>query len=87
MTRAIKAMYDLGFIDTTDKQDVHVVRQFKRFDSQGYIIDNINFITYLGSEIDVFTNDIKRGCGSRIDSDLLDAIILNIIDLEMEIKK
>ena len=86
MIEAVKVMSDLGYIETTDEHDDIVVRQFSKFNKLGYKTDTINFIYNGISDVDVFTNDLTYGCGSRLDSDLIKAITLNIIELKGVIK-
>ena len=74
MKKGIEIMKELGFIDTTDKYNGGViVKQFTKYDDKGFTTDIINYL-YSGNVLEVFTNNVTNGCGSRLDADLLFAV-------------
>ena len=87
MKLGMKVMEDLGFIETTDKQDRHeIVRQFTKHDDKGFATDIINYF-YSIDGIDVFTNNLEYGCGIRLDKDILNAVIINFYELQEEMEQ
>lgn len=83
MTEGISLMKELGFIDTTDKQVGKIVRQFIKYDDdKGLISDIINYFYSKETGVEVFTNNIKQKCGSRLDIDLLNAVLVNFNELQ-----
>lgn len=82
----IERMAKLGFIDETDKHD-RPVKQFKKYDDEGFITDTINFYYNRRTGLTVFTNDIKNGCGSSLNRDLLYEIELMSYELEAYFKE
>lgn len=81
MTEGIKAMKDLGYIETINELDV-IVRQFIKYDGDGRITDVINYFYNEHTGVGVFTNSLKHGYGSRLDKDILNAVIINLYELE-----
>lgn len=82
MTVGIRKMKALGFIDTTEK-DGWVVRQFTRYDDKGYLTDLINYFYDSDTGVEVYVNNLKYQCGSRVDIKLLDAILVNFKEIEI----
>jgi hypothetical protein len=85
MTKGIKKMEALGFTVlelNQDKLDHGFVRQFVKYDDDGIIVDVFNFFYTKENGVEVYTNDLKYGCGSRLDKSLIEAILLNLNELE-----
>lgn len=79
MSHGIRKMKALGFIDTTEGRSI--VRQFTRYDEEGYITDIINYFIDDITGVEVYVNNLKYQCGSRVDMDLLNAILINFKEL------
>lgn len=84
MKKGIEQMARLGFVETTGEHDSNIVRQFTKYDDEGYITNTINYM-YNGNDVEVFTNNLKNECGSRLDKDRLNAVIINFYELEEEL--
>lgn len=85
MTKGIKKMEALGFTTSSIKHDDFVsglVRRFIRYDDDGIIVDVFNFFYTKENGVEVYTNDLKYGAGSRLDKSLIEAILLNLNELE-----
>lgn len=85
MTKGIKQMEALGFTVSSIKHDKFtsgLVRQFIKNDDDGFITDVINYFYTKENGVEVYTNDLKYGCGSRLDKSLIEAILLNLNELE-----
>ena len=85
MTKGIKQMEALGFTTPSIKHDNFVsgiARQFIRYDDDGFIVDVINYFYTKENGVEVYTNSLKYGCGSRLDKSLIEAILLNLNELE-----
>lgn len=80
MTKGIKAMKELGFIDRSYKHD-SIVRQFTKYDDEGFITDAITYFYSKNAGVEVCTNNLKYGYGIRLDKDLINAIQLNYDEL------
>ncbi len=64
-----------------------IVRKFAKFDDEGNITDTINyFYSKESGVIEVFTNNLTYGCGSSLDKDLLNAVLVNFMELENEME-
>lgn len=87
MTEGIRLMKELGFIDTTDKQAGAIVKMFTKYDEKGLITDIINYFYSKETGVEVFTNNLRQRCGSRLDKELLNAVLLNFNELEEELIK
>lgn len=86
MTAGKRKMKALGFVDTIDV-DGCIVRRFIKYDDKGNITDIINYFYDSDEGVTVYVNNLQYNCGSRIDMDLLKAINLNMLELEMELEK
>ncbi len=87
MTQGIKQMEAMGFIVSSIKHDrfnSRLVRQFIKYDDKGYITDTINYYYTKVTGVEVYTNSLKYGGGSRLDIELLNAIQLNLDELKIE---
>ena len=84
MKLGIELMKELGFIDTTDKQAGAIVKMFTKYDDKGLITDIINYFYSKETGVEVFTNNLKQRCGSRLDADLLFAVQLVFHELLKE---
>lgn len=85
MTKGIKKMEAMGFTVlemNQDKLDRGLVRQFIRRDHNDRITDIINYYYSKAVGVEVYTNDLKYGGGSRLDKSLIEAILLNLNELE-----
>jgi len=85
MTKGIRKMEAMGFTVleiNQDKLDRGLVRQFIRYDHKGRETDIINYYYSKSVGVEVYTNDLKYGCGSRLDKSLIEAILLNLNELE-----
>jgi hypothetical protein len=85
MTKGIKQMEAMGFTVlelNQDKLDRGLVRQFIRRDHNDRITDIINYYYSKAVGVEVYTNDLEYGCGSRLDKSLIEAILLNLNELE-----
>jgi hypothetical protein len=85
MTKGIKQMEALGFTVSEinqDKIDCGLVRQFIRYDDDGIIVDVFNFFYTKENGVEVFTNSLKYGSVSVLDKSLIEAILLNLNELE-----
>lgn len=85
MTKGIKKMEALGFTVlelNQDKLDRGLVRQFVRYDDDGIIVDVFNFFYTKENGVEVFTNSLKYGSVSVLDKSLIEAILLNLNELE-----
>jgi hypothetical protein len=85
MTKGIKKMEALGFTVleiNQDKFDRGLVRQFIRYDDDGIIVDVFNFFYTKETGVEVFTNSLKYGSVSILDKSLIEAILLNLNELE-----
>ena len=85
MTKGIKKMEEMGFTVSKISEDQFnrgMVRQFVKYDDDGIIVDVFNFFYTKENGVEVFTNDLKYGCGSRLDKSLIEAILLNLNELE-----
>ncbi len=91
MTKGIKAMRELGYIlsyiNTSDNDYYITMRQFEKYDDKGHITDSINFFYREYTGVEVYTNSIKHHCGTRLNRDLLNAILLNFNEIEKEKEK
>ena len=91
MTMGIKAMHELGYIlsyiNTSDNAYYITMRQFEKYDDKGYITDLINFFYCENDGVEVYTNSLKHHCGTRLNRDLLNAILLNFNEIEKEMVK
>lgn len=83
MTKGIRLMKELGYFLATDKQD-DIVRRFIKYDDDGYITDTINYFYTKELGVQVFANDIKNKGGSRLDHDLVIAVLSNIYEVDFE---
>lgn len=85
MTKGIRMLKSLGYIfmkyPEIDKLNRKIVRQFIKYDDYGHITDTINYFYSEENGVEVYTNSIKYGCGSRLDIELLNAIQLNCDEL------
>lgn len=89
MTKGIKKMEAMGFTTSSIKHDKFtsgLVRQFIKNDDDGFITDVINYFYTKENGVEVYTNDLKYGCGSRLDKSLIEAILLNLNELEKELE-
>jgi hypothetical protein len=87
MTQGIKQMEALGFTVSSIKHDKFnsgLVRRFIKYDDKGYITDIINYYYTKVTGVEVYTNSLKYGGGSRLDIELLNAIQLNLDELKIE---
>lgn len=85
MTKGIKKMEEMGFTVSKISEDQFnrgMVRQFVKYDDDGIIVDVFNFFYTKENGVEVYTNDLKYGCGSRLDKSLIEAILLNLNELE-----
>ena len=85
MRKGIKKMEALGFTVSKISEDQFnrgMVRQFVKYDDDGIIVDVFNFFYTKENGVEVYTNDLKYGCGSRLDKSLIEAILLNLNELE-----
>lgn len=85
MTKGIKQMEAMGFTVSEINQDKFnrgLVRQFVKYDHKNRITDIINFYYSKSVGVEVYTNDLKYGCGSRLDKSLIEVILLNLNELE-----
>lgn len=85
MTKGIKKMEAMGFTVSKiseDQFDRGLVRQFVKYDHKDRITDIINYYYSKAVGVEVYTNSIKYGCGSRLDKSLIEAILLNLNELE-----
>ena len=70
MTKGIKQMEAMGFTVlemNQDKLDRGLVRQFIRRDHNDRITDIINYYYSKAVGVEVYTNSLEYGCGSRLD--------------------
>ena len=89
MTKGIKKMEAMGFTVlelNQDKLDRGFVRQFVKYDDDGIIVDVFNFFYTKENGVEVFTNSLKYGSVSVLDKSLLEAILLNLNELEKELE-
>lgn len=89
IAQGIKQMEAMGFIVSKINQDQFnrgLVRQFVKYDHKDRITDIINFYYSKSVGVEVFTNSLKYGCGSRLDKSLIEAILLNLNELEKELE-
>lgn len=89
MTKGIRKMEALGFTVlelNQDKLDRGFVRQFVKYDDDGIIVDVFNFFYTKENGVEVFTNSLKYGSVSVLDKSLLEAILLNLNELEKELE-
>ncbi len=87
MTQGIKKMEALGFTVSKISENQFnrgLVRQFIRYDQKGRETDIINYYYSKSVGVEVYTNDLKYGYGSRLDKSLIEAILLNLNELEIE---
>ncbi len=85
MTVGIRSMEVLGYKLGTPKLSKEVVRKFVKYDDKGNTTDTINyFYSKESGVIEVFTNNLTYGCGSSLDKDLLNAVLVNFMELEIE---
>lgn len=59
-----------------------LVRQFVKYDHKDRITDIINFYYSKSVGVEVYANSLKYGCGSRLDTELLNVIQLNCEELK-----
>ena len=89
MTKGIKQMEAMGFTVlelNQDKLDRGFVRQFVKYDDDGIIVDVFNFFYTKENGVEVFTNSLKYGSVSVLDKSLIEAILLNLNELEKELE-
>lgn len=85
MTKGIRKMEAMGFTVleiNQDKFDRGLVRQFIRRDHKDRVTDIINFYYSKSVGVEVYANSLKYGCGSRLDTELLNVIQLNCEELK-----
>lgn len=85
MTQGIKKMEAMGFTVSeiiVDKLNRGLVRQFIRRDHNDRVTDIINFYYSKSVGVEVYANSLKYGCGSRLDTELLNVIQLNCEELK-----
>ncbi len=87
MTEGIRAMEVLGYKIEVAPRSKDIVRKFAKFDDEGNITDTINYFYNKDSGIiEVFTNNLTYECGSSLDKDLLNAVLVNFMELENEME-
>ena len=85
MTKGIKQMEALGFTVSKISEDQFnrgLVRRFIRYDDDGTIVDVFNFFYTKENGVEVFTNSLNYGSVSVLDKSLIEAILLNLNELE-----
>ena len=85
MTKGIRKMEAMGFTVleiNQDKLDRGLVRQFVRYNHKDRETDIINYYYSKSVGVEVYTNSLEYGCGSRLDKSLIEAILLNLNELE-----
>ena len=85
MTKGIRKMEALGFTVSSIKHDKFtsgLVRQFIKNDDDGFITDVINYFYTKVNGVEIYANNLKNNYGSRLDKSLIEAILLNLNELE-----
>lgn len=85
ITKGIRKMEAMGFTVSKISEDQFnrgLVRQFVKYDHKDRITDIINFYYSKSVGVEVYANSLKYGCGSRLDTELLNVIQLNCEELK-----
>lgn len=85
MTKGIRKMEAMGFTVSKISEDQFnrgLVRQFVKYDHKDRVTDIINFYYSKSVGVEVYANSLKYGCGSRLDTELLNVIQLNCEELK-----
>jgi hypothetical protein len=85
ITQGIKKMEAMGFTVSKISEDQFnrgLVRQFVKYDDDGIIVDVFNFFYTKENGVEVFTNSLKYGSVSILNKSLIEAILLNLNELE-----